>query len=45
MESRRGMATAEVKESEQDAVQYPLHVEYCGLCTMPPEVGLLKELA
>ena len=34
------MATAEVGEgSEQDAKQYPLCVEYCGLCTMPPEVG------
>ncbi len=22
------------------AVQYPLEVEYCEICTMPPEVGV-----
>ena len=26
-------------------VQYPLEVEYCEICTMPPEVGVIYLLA
>lgn len=37
------MASAECELVEQadegdDGVDYPLEVDYCGLCTMPPEV-------
>lgn len=40
------MATADVEtpdpveeDSEVEAVSYPLRVDYCGLCSMPPEVN------
>ena len=29
------------EEAVADAIEYPLHVEYCGICTLPPEVILL----
>lgn len=32
------MATADPPEPV--SVRYPLHVDYCGVCTMPPEVRI-----
>ena len=26
------------EKAAADAIEYPLHVEYCGICTLPPEV-------
>lgn len=44
--TRQQMATADVEvsdptneDSETEALTYPLGVDYCGLCSMPPEVS------
>lgn len=26
------------EEAETEVISYPLRVDYCGLCSMPPEV-------
>lgn len=37
------MATvvAPVEVQEEEEVEYPLNVDYCGVCTMPPEVEVM----
>lgn len=27
---------------DEEGISYPLRVDYCGLCTMPPEVNHIK---
>ena len=34
-------ATPDLEAGEEEE-EYPLLVDYCGLCTMPPEVGRWK---
>ena len=29
----------EEEETEVEVIDYPLRVDYCGLCSMPPEVN------
>ena len=42
-ESEPSVATvaSETRGESKTAEVYPLQVEYCGLCTMPPEVKKL----
>lgn len=35
---------ADLDEAGDEDTSYPLTVEYCGICTMPPEVRTLSSL-
>ena len=38
-EAVAGLDDEEADAEETEVIDYPLRVDYCGLCSMPPEVS------